>query len=783
MSKYCANCGHELPDEARFCGFCGTVQPMADTRPANNQIKSTSQTQQGGNDGTPWAMPTDLDGGGAQQGNGNPGQPGPGQIKWEPKPTKMPPVLQNLNMGLIAKIGIAVAAVVVVIAIVAVVFLGDKSATDNAMIWVEDGSYMYSRDIASDDDPIEITTFRSDYDDGSGYAVITADGKYAYLVNRISSSGYGSLYRVELDKLSDNTSKNEDYIEKLDSDVYRYESGYFLLDNGTLLYLRGDDRSSAQLRYYDGSEVQTLSSGVYGYSGIYNYGGNSYGVTVTEDQKTVIYTKEDDDYTYSIYCQTIGDADSEYRVAAGTEGYVLYDATHILYSKSDYVDDVYTTAWYVGGMDEESVKLSGNVAGYSYAAFGEDGLFYYTVRGTSSAATLADYVTNSHAEEDATATAPDESDYEKTVTKTDSWTGETNTTTETDWDAYWEAYDEYSEGVVVRQELIALLEEEETTITSYELYCYSAASGESTLISSECGTSYPTVSAIEGSSVAVYQKSVLPEETLSIDAVLSVFVDWEYDYYGYEDTYSNYTSDYELYGIDFDDYYNDYDLVIAYINAFLSSGGENNGYYYSVSGGAEQLLNTADIDMEGVSWLSVQLFDSGKQVAVRLSGSGYDDEDIYVAPVSGGVIGALTATQAYESDSMASYQGELFYWVYTSGNYDNVELYRYEDDDWELICEGVEMANFYEDGTTILLTDYTSYGYTMIIINASGEKQTLSDVDDYLVLSNGNIVLRSNDSLKLYDGTETTTIAYDVDYNSYFPMNEKEDGDTLEIWW
>ncbi|MCC8129419.1 MAG: zinc ribbon domain-containing protein [Clostridiales bacterium] len=768
MSKYCANCGHELPDEARFCGFCGSAQPVVDARPANN---ANGPTQQGGNAGTPWTTPSGLDGDGAQQGNGD-----PGQVKWEPKPPKTPSVLQNLNVGLIAKIGIAVAVVVVVIAIVAVVFLGNNSATDNAMIWVEDGSYMYSSDITSDDDAVEITTFRSDYDDGSGYAVITADGKYAYLVNRISSSGLGSLYRVELDKLSSNTSKNEDYIEKLDSDVYRYENGFFLLDDGTLLYLRGDDRSSSQLRYYDGSEVQTLSSGVYGYS----YSGSTYGVTLTEDQKTVIYTKEDDeDYTFSIYCQTIGDADSEYRVAAGTDGYVLYDVTHILYAKSDYVDDVYTTAWYVGGMDVESVKLSGNVAGYSYAAFREDGLFYYTVKGESSAATLADYVSNSHAEEDAAATEPVESDYEKTVTKTNSWTGETYTTTETDWDAYYEAWDEYNAGPVLRQNVIAMLEEEETTITSYELYCYSAASGESTLISSECGSSYPTMSAVEGSSVAVYKKTVLPEGTLSIDALLSVLVDWEYDYYGYEDTYSNYTSDYELYGIDFDSYYDDDDLLIAYINAFLSSAGENDGYYYSVSGNAEQLLDTSSIDMTGVGWLNVQLFDSGKQVAVQLSGSGYDDEDIYVAPVSGGVIGALTATQAYESDSMACYQDELFYWVYSSNN---VELYRYEDDDWKLISEGVESGSIYEDGTIILLTDYTSYGYTMIIIDASGEKQTLSDVDDYTALSNGNIVLRSNDSLKLYDGTGTTTIAYDVDYSSYFPMNEKEDGDSLEIW-
>lgn len=44
--KYCSNCGAQLPDEAKFCGSCGTPQqPVARPKATHKKVKKAKEKE------------------------------------------------------------------------------------------------------------------------------------------------------------------------------------------------------------------------------------------------------------------------------------------------------------------------------------------------------------------------------------------------------------------------------------------------------------------------------------------------------------------------------------------------------------------------------------------------------------------------------------------------------------------------------------------------------------------------------------------------------------------
>ena len=291
----CPNCGNDLIPGALFCASCGNKIPeeLLHAAAPQNASKSVAETVE------PSA----------------PEQPAASQI---PMGALVVPEMETDKKKKTRTRLIGVAAVAVVVA--AVGFGGFKvwnamnPQLDKQMIYAKAGRLYFTPNVSKEKDPVEIYNA---HDNSAEFEVkYTKNQKYAFFRTfTLGSKGYKSrLYRVNTQKLTSNESKNDKYIEEIDSHVTYFS----VLGSDRILYYRASN-SGRELNFYDGKDTKEIDSDV-------------------EDQyhsgNVVYYLRcEGHDYNYELYYYNLktgkhGDMGECDEVADYNENEILYSVSN-----------------------------------------------------------------------------------------------------------------------------------------------------------------------------------------------------------------------------------------------------------------------------------------------------------------------------------------------------------------------------------------------------------------------------------------------------------------------
>ena len=311
---------------------------------------------------------------------------------------------------------IGVAAVAVVVA--AVGFGGFKvwnamnPQLDKQMIYAKDGRLYFTPNVSKEKDPVEIYNA---HDNETSYEIkYTKNQKYAFFLT--DSEDEQRLYRVNTQKLTSNESKNDKYIEEIDSGV----TDFSVLGSDRILYYR-DSNSGRELNFYDGKDTKEIDSEV---KAQYHSGNVVYYLR---------YEGDDDNYElcyYNLKTGKHGDMDECNKIADCNEN-------EILYSVRD--GDTYDICKAKPG--SEGTKIVSDVA-RGWTGNLDAGVISYK-RKIKESKSYYDFVNDPYAAED----------------------------------AYAEAYDDYS-AACDRDDLRDALKDLTFDSTSYDLYLYTSKGGE-----------------------------------------------------------------------------------------------------------------------------------------------------------------------------------------------------------------------------------------------------------------------------------------------------------------
>ena len=287
----CPNCGNDLIPGALFCASCGNKIPeeLLHAAAPQNASKSVAETVE------PSA----------------PEQPAASQI---PMGALVVPEMETDKKKKTRTRLIGVAAVAVVVA--AVGFGGFKvwnamnPQLDKQMIYAKDGRLYFTPNVSKEKDPVEIYNA---HDNETSFEIkYTKNQKYAFFLT--GSEDEQRLYRVNTQKLTSNESKNDKYIEEIDSGV----TDFSVLGSDRILYYR-DSNSGRELNFYDGKDTKEIDSDV-------------------EDQyhsgNVVYYLRcEGHDYNYELYYYNLktgkhGDMGECDEVADYNENEILYSVSN-----------------------------------------------------------------------------------------------------------------------------------------------------------------------------------------------------------------------------------------------------------------------------------------------------------------------------------------------------------------------------------------------------------------------------------------------------------------------
>lgn len=310
----CSNCGAEISDDSRFCTFCGaktvpveakaeetpvetqSVQeaaPAQETQPvqaeapvqgtaAAQETQSAQETQPvqaeaPAQETQPAQAETPVQGAAAQE--TQPAQaeaPAQGtapvqetqpvqdstpaqqaaqpQQTWQPVPQPAP-VAQSTGTpekkSVKAKpiiITVVVAAIAVLVIFIIVKLIGSISGgvNEKSIVYQKDDTLYYMSNMDKEDSEIEIADTREYFSN----IKLLDDGKALVYIDERKSE----LYVVQLDKLKKDSSKNDKYIEEIDSKVSQVRA--YASDN--IYYLNND----GELYYYNGKESKELDDDV-----------------------------------------------------------------------------------------------------------------------------------------------------------------------------------------------------------------------------------------------------------------------------------------------------------------------------------------------------------------------------------------------------------------------------------------------------------------------------------------------------------------------------------------
>ena len=735
----CPNCGNDLIPGALFCASCGNKIPEellnAAASVGETPVESKPETVPVADENENTENVVTATAGEA----GNTAQTAQTAASQIPMGALVVPEMETDKKKKTRTRLIGVAAVAVVVA--AVGFGGFKvwnamnPQLDKQMIYAKDGRLYFTPNVSKEKDPVEIYNA---HDNETSYEIkYTKNQKYAFFLT--DSEDEQRLYRVNTQKLTSNESKNDKYIEEIDSGV----TDFSVLGSGRILYYR-DSNSGRELNFYDGKDTKEIDSKVKAQC----HSGN-----------VVYYLRDEgDDYNYELYYYNLktgkyGDIDECIEVAD-------YNENEILYS----VSDGDTCDIYKAKPGSEGTKIVSDVAS-DWTGNLDAGVISYK-REIKESKSYYDFVNDPYAAEDANATEPQMDDYLTEVDPEDVldsyaynnylddrsyfYSNDTSMDSITindtsyyscysnsnvyynydnddfylcDEDAYSEAYDDYY-AAGNRDDLRDALKDLTFDSTSYDLYLYTSKGGEKKIA-----------------------ESILPIDS---DPVNQIFLYRKAQDLGDEKVCS------------IDDLYDASD-----VENYIYNSDNDSSVYVNINGKEQDMKMTS---------VSMNCSEDGKTVMV-VDQSDEDSNELIAYKKKGD---SLEKIGTVEKDyTTGSWYGNDYYYFD-----DNNDFYIYSNGKSKKIAKDVKVAELEDDGNFMVFDVDSSYESSDLKV-LKGDEQIgkIRDVGYYgatYVDKNCIVYITNDGDLNVYDGEDSRKIDRDV-YRYW--MGDDRDKATFSGWY
>ena len=735
----CPNCGNDLIPGALFCASCGNKIPEellnAAAPVGETPVESKPETVPVADENENTENVVTATAGEA----GNTAQTAQTAASQIPMGALVVPEMETdkKKKTRTRLIGVAVVAVVVA----AVGFGGFKvwnamnPQLDKQMIYAKDGRLYFTPNVSKEKDPVEIYNA---HDNETSYEIkYTKNQKYAFFLT--DSEDEQRLYRVNTQKLTSNESKNDKYIEEIDSGV----TDFSVLGSDRILYYR-DSNSGRELNFYDGKDTKEIDSKVKAQC----HSGN-----------VVYYLRDEgDDYNYELYYYNLktgkhGDIDECIEVAD-------YNENEILYS----VSDGDTCDIYKAKPGSEGTKIVSDVAS-DWTGNLDAGVISYK-REIKESKSYYDFVNDPYAAEDANATEPQMDDYLTEVDPEDVldsyaynnylddrsyfYSNDTSMDSITindtsyyscysnsnvyynydnddfylcDEDAYSEAYDDYY-AAGNRDDLRDALKDLTFDSTSYDLYLYTSKGGEKKIA-----------------------ESILPIDS---DPVNQIFLYRKAQDLGDEKVCS------------IDDLYDASD-----VENYIYNSDNDSSVYVNINGKEQDMKMTS---------VSMNCSEDGKTVMV-VDQSDEDSNELIAYKKKGD---SLEKIGTVEKDyTTGSWYGNDYYYFD-----DNHDFYIYSNGKSKKIAKDVKVAELEDDGNFMVFDVDSSYESSDLKV-LKGDEQIgkIRDVGYYgatYVDKNCIVYITNDGDLNVYDGEDSRKIDRDV-YRYW--MGDDRDKATFSGWY
>ena len=735
----CPNCGNDLIPGALFCASCGNKIPEellnAAASVGETPVESKPETVPVADENENTENVVTATAGEA----GNTAQTAQTAASQIPMGALVVPEMETDKKKKTRTRLIGVAAVAVVVA--AVGFGGFKvwnamnPQLDKQMIYAKDGRLYFTPNVSKEKDPVEIYNA---HDNETSYEIkYTKNQKYAFFLT--DSEDEQRLYRVNTQKLTSNESKNDKYIEEIDSGV----TDFSVLGSDRILYYR-DSNSGRELNFYDGKDTKEIDSKVKAQC----HSGN-----------VVYYLRDEgDDYNYELYYYNLktgkhGDIDECIEVAD-------YNENEILYS----VSDGDTCDIYKAKPGSEGTKIVSDVA--SDWTGNLDARVISYKREIKESKSYYDFVNDPYAAEDANATEPQMDDYLTEVDPEDVldsyaynnylddrsyfYSNDTSMDSITindtsyyscysnsnvyynydnddfylyDEDAYSEAYDDYY-AAGNRDDLRDALKDLTFDSTSYDLFLYTSKGGEKKIA-----------------------ESILPIDS---DPVNQIFLYRKAQDLGDEKVCS------------IDDLYDAND-----VENYIYNSDNDSSVYVNINGKEQDMKMTS---------VSMNCSEDGKTVMV-VDQSDEDSNELIAYKKKGD---SLEKIGTVEKDyTTGSWYGNDYYYFD-----DNHDFYIYSNGKSKKIAKDVKVAELEDDGNFMVFDVDSSYESSDLKV-LKGDEQIgkIRDVGYYgatYVDKNCIVYITNDGDLNVYDGEDSRKIDRDV-YRYW--MGDDRDKATFSGWY
>ena len=735
----CPNCGNDLIPGALFCASCGNKIPEellnAAAPVGETPVESKPETVPVADENENTENVVTATAGEA----GNTAQTAQTAASQIPMGALVVPEMETDKKKKTRTRLIGVAAVAVVVA--AVGFGGFKvwnamnPQLDKQMIYAKDGRLYFTPNVSKEKDPVEIYNA---HDNETSFEIkYTKNQKYAFFLT--DSEDEQRLYRVNTQKLTSNESKNDKYIEEIDSGV----TDFSVLGSDRILYYR-DSNSGRELNFYDGKDTKEIDSKVKAQC----HSGN-----------VVYYLRDEgDDYNYELYYYNLktgkhGDIDECIEVAD-------YNENEILYS----VSDGDTCDIYKAKPGSEGTKIVSDVAS-DWTGNLDAGVISYK-REIKESKSYYDFVNDPYAAEDANATEPQMDDYLTEVDPEDVldsyaynnylddrsyfYSNDTSMDSITindtsyyscysnsnvyynydnddfylyDEDAYSEAYDDYY-AAGNRDDLRDALKDLTFDSTSYDLYLYTSKGGEKKIA-----------------------ESILPIDS---DPVNQIFLYRKAQDLGDEKVCS------------IDDLYDASD-----VENYIYNSDNDSSVYVNINGKEQDMKMTS---------VSMNCSEDGKTVMV-VDQSDEDSNELIAYKKKGD---SLEKIGTVEKDyTTGSWYGNDYYYFD-----DNHDFYIYSNGKSKKIAKDVKVAELEDDGNFMVFDVDSSYESSDLKV-LKGDEQIgkIRDVGYYgatYVDKNCIVYITNDGDLNVYDGEDSRKIDRDV-YRYW--MGDDRDKATFSGWY
>ena len=735
----CPNCGNDLIPGALFCASCGNKIPEellnAAAPVGETPVESKPETVPVADENENTENVVTATAGEA----GNTAQTAQTAASQIPMGALVVPEMETDKKKKTRTRLIGVAAVAVVVA--AVGFGGFKvwnamnPQLDKQMIYAKDGRLYFTPNVSKEKDPVEIYNA---HDNETSFEIkYTKNQKYAFFLT--DSEDEQRLYRVNTQKLTSNESKNDKYIEEIDSGV----TDFSVLGSDRILYYR-DSNSGQELNFYDGKDTKEIDSKVKAQC----HSGN-----------VVYYLRDEgDDYNYELYYYNLktgkhGDIDECIEVAD-------YNENEILYS----VSDGDTCDIYKAKPGSEGTKIVSDVAS-DWTGNLDAGVISYK-REITESKSYYDFVNDPYAAEDANATEPQMDDYLTEVDPEDVldsyaynnylddrsyfYSNDTSMDSITindtsyyscysnsnvyynydnddfylyDEDAYSEAYDDYY-AAGNRDDLRDALKDLTFDSTSYDLYLYTSKGGEKKIA-----------------------ESILPIDS---DPVNQIFLYRKAQDLGDEKVCS------------IDDLYDASD-----VENYIYNSDNDSSVYVNINGKEQDMKMTS---------VSMNCSEDGKTVMV-VDQSDEDSNELIAYKKKGD---SLEKIGTVEKDyTTGSWYGNDYYYFD-----DNHDFYIYSNGKSKKIAKDVKVAELEDDGNFMVFDVDSSYESSDLKV-LKGDEQIgkIRDVGYYgatYVDKNCIVYITNDGDLNVYDGEDSRKIDRDV-YRYW--MGDDRDKATFSGWY